>query len=110
MLTQSVVPVASTVDVPGDLPPHVETAIYFVVAEALTNIAKHSAAKSATVSVVAEGGMIEVRVVDDGVGGAHPSKGLGLSGLRQRLAAVDGTLDITSPEWGGTVLVARIPQ
>lgn len=109
MLTQSVVPVTSTVDVPSDLPPHVETAVYFVVAEALTNIAKHSAAKSASVSVVAEAGVVEVRVTDDGVGGAHPSKGLGLSGLRQRLAAVDGTLEVTSPEWNGTTIVARIP-
>jgi signal transduction histidine kinase len=52
---------------------------------------------------------VEVRVEDDGVGGAHPAKGLGLAGLRQRLAAVDGTLDLTSPERGGTVLLARIP-
>lgn len=109
MLTQSVVPLTSTVDVPDDLPPHVETAVYFVVAEALTNIAKHSAAKSASVVVVAHDGVVEVRVADDGIGGAHPSKGLGLSGLRQRLAAVDGTLEVTSPEWNGTTVVARIP-
>jgi signal transduction histidine kinase len=109
MLTQSVVPVTSTVDVPSDLPPHVETAVYFVVAEALTNIAKHSAAKSASVSVVARDGVVEVKVVDDGIGGAHASKGLGLAGLRQRLAAVDGTLEVTSPEWNGTTVDARIP-
>ena len=109
MLSQSVVPVTSRIDVPAQLPPHVETAVYFVVAEALTNVAKHSGARSAEVVVVADGGGVEVRVQDDGVGGAHPAKGLGLSGLRQRLAAVDGTLEITSPEWGGTTLVARIP-
>lgn len=109
MLSQCVVPVTSTVEVPEALPPHVETAVYFVVAEALTNIAKHSAAKSASVSVVADGGVVEVRVADDGIGGAHASKGLGLSGLRQRLAAVDGTLEVTSPEWTGTTVVARIP-
>lgn len=109
MLSQSVVPVTSRIDVPAQLPPHVETAVYFVVAEALTNVAKHSGARSAEVAVVADGGAVEVRVQDDGVGGAHPAKGLGLSGLRQRLAAVDGTLEITSPEWGGTTLVARIP-
>jgi signal transduction histidine kinase len=109
MLSQSVVPLTSTVAVPDDLPPHVETAVYFVVAEALTNIAKHSAAKSASVTVVAEAGLVEVRVADDGIGGAHPSKGLGLSGLRQRLASVDGTLEVTSPEWNGTTVVARIP-
>jgi signal transduction histidine kinase len=109
MLAQSVVPVASRIDVPPQLPPHVETAVYFVVAEALTNVAKHSGAGSASVSVVATGSEVEVRVEDDGVGGAHPAKGLGLAGLRQRLTAVDGTLDVTSPEGGPTVLVARIP-
>ena len=109
MLTHSVVPATSRLDVPAGLPPHVETAVYFVVAEALTNVAKHSGAKAASVSVVAAGGIVDVRVEDDGVGGAHPAKGLGLAGLRQRLAAVDGTLEVTSPEWGGTVVAARIP-
>ena len=109
MLTQSVVPVTSRVIVPHQLPPHVETAVYFVVSEALTNVAKHSGAASAEVSVVDEGGEVVVRVEDDGVGGAHPSKGLGLAGLRQRLAAVEGTLDVTSPEGGPTVLTAHIP-
>ncbi len=109
MLAQSAVPVESRIDVPADLPPHVETAVYFVVSEALTNVAKHSGAASASVSVVDAGTHVEVRVEDDGVGGAHPAKGLGLAGLRQRLAAVDGTLDLTSPERGGTVLLARIP-
>jgi signal transduction histidine kinase len=109
MLNQSSVPVTSRIDVPAQLPPHVETAVYFVVAEALTNVAKHSQASSAEVSVVLDGVELEVRVEDDGVGGAHPSKGLGLAGLRQRLAAVDGTLDVTSPDGAGTALVARIP-
>jgi signal transduction histidine kinase len=59
--------------------------------------------------VVASGNEVEVRVGDNGVGGAHPAKGLGLAGLRQRLAAVDGTLAVTSPEGGPTVLDARIP-
>jgi len=110
MLAQSVVPVESRIDVPPALPPHVETAVYFVVAEALTNIAKHSGASSASVAVTLEGDKVLVRVEDDGVGGAHPAKGLGLAGLRQRLAAVDGTLDLTSPAGGPTVLVARIPR
>jgi signal transduction histidine kinase len=110
MLAQSVVPVESHLDVPPSLPPHVETAVYFVVAEALTNIAKHSAAGSASVAVTSEEGGVVVRVEDDGVGGAHPAKGLGLAGLRQRLAAVDGTLELSSPEGGPTVLLARIPR
>ncbi|MBA2954435.1 sensor histidine kinase [Nocardioides sp. MAH-18] len=109
MLTQSSVPVTSRIEVPEQLPPHVETAVYFVVAEALTNVAKHSGATGATVSVVADPSGVKVRVEDDGVGGAHPAKGLGLAGLRQRLAAVDGTLEIVSPDGVGTTLVARIP-
>jgi signal transduction histidine kinase len=109
MLTHSVVPVSSRIEVPEQLPPHVETAVYFVVAEALTNVAKHSGAKSANVAVLLHGGAVVVRVEDDGVGGAHPAKGLGLAGLRQRLSAVDGTLEITSPQWGGTTLAASIP-
>lgn len=109
MLAQSVVPVQARVDVPAELPPHVETAVYFVVAEALTNVAKHSHAGSVEVSVVVDGSELEVRVQDDGVGGAHPAKGLGLAGLRQRLAAVDGTLDVSSPEGAGTTVLARIP-
>jgi signal transduction histidine kinase len=109
MLAQSAVPIESRIDVPAQLPPHVETAVYFVVAEALTNVAKHSLATSASVTVVDAGSQVEVRVEDDGVGGAHPSKGLGLAGLRQRLAAVDGTLEVASPDGGGTVLLARIP-
>jgi signal transduction histidine kinase len=109
MLTHSVVPVTSRIEVPAQLPPHVETAVYFVVAEALTNVAKHSGATSVDVAVTADAGTVEVRVADDGVGGAHPAKGLGLAGLHQRLAAVDGTLEITSPERGGTTLAARIP-
>jgi len=110
MLAQSVVPVQSHIDVPPSLPPHVETAVYFVVAEALTNIAKHSAAGSASVAVTTDEGWVVVRVEDDGVGGAHPAKGLGLAGLRQRLTAVDGTLELSSPEGGPTVLLARIPR
>ena len=109
MLAQSVVPVQSRIDVPADLPPHVETAVYFVVAESLTNVAKHSRATGAEVSVVVDGAELEVRVEDDGIGGAHPAKGLGLAGLRQRLAAVDGTLEVTSLEGAGTAVVARIP-
>lgn len=110
MLSQSAVPVRSHIEVPEQLPPHVETAVYFVVAEALTNVAKHSGAAECAVSVEADGAAVMVRVQDDGVGGAHPAKGLGLAGLRQRLAAVDGSLEVTSPEGEGTCLTARIPR
>ena len=109
MLNQSVVPVASDIDVPTPLAPHVETAVYFVVAEAITNVAKHSGASAAKVAVKVGRDAVLVRVEDNGTGGAHPAKGRGLAGLQQRLAAVDGTLEVVSPEGGPTVLSARIP-
>jgi signal transduction histidine kinase len=109
MLRGSVVPVQPTIDVPDQLPPQVETAVYFVVSEALTNVAKHSGADQAWVSVTAAPDAVTVRVEDDGIGGAHESKGLGLAGLRQRLVGVDGVLAVTSPAGGPTVLEARIP-
>src|SRR4051812_4279324 len=109
LVQRGAVPVTGTVDVPTALPPHVETAVYFVVAEALTNVAKHSGADAARVSVVADAAQVVVRVQDDGVGGAHLAKGSGLAGLQQRLTAVDGRLTVTSPVGGGTVLEAWIP-
>jgi signal transduction histidine kinase len=109
LLLRSPVPVESQVDLSEDLPPHVETAVYFVVAEAMTNVAKHSGATGARVQVSCAGDSVLVRVEDDGVGGAHSGKGLGLAGLQQRLAGVDGTLDVDSPPGGPTVLTAQIP-
>ena len=109
MLAQSVVPVDARIDVPHQLAPHVETAVYFVVAEALTNIAKHSGADLG----LGVGGRGRER--GRGAGGGRrrgrraPREGQGLAGLGQRLAAVDGTLDASSPDGGPTVLVARIP-
>ena len=93
----------------GRPPAAAENAGYFVVAEALTNVAKHSGAASATVSVVRLGDVLHVQVSDDGVGGAHLGKGHGLAGLADRLAGIDGTLDVHSPMGGGTVLTAQIP-
>ena len=109
LTVRSEVPVEATVDVPDDLPPHLETAVYFVVAEALTNVAKHSGATRASVGVWVENGGVEVRVEDDGVGGAHPAKGTGLVGLQQRVLAADGRLEVTSPESGPTVVHAFLP-
>ena len=92
---------------PATLPPHVETAVYFVVAEALTNVAKHSGATPRRRSASwMEHGDVEVRVEDDGVGGAHPAKGSGLAGLEQRVLAADGTLEVSSPPGGPTVVTA----
>ena len=109
LTVRSEVPVEATIEVPDTLPPHVETAVYFVIAEALTNVAKHSGATSASVGVWLENGGVEVRVEDDGVGGAHPAKGSGLAGLQQRVLAADGRLEVTSPEGGPTVINAWLP-
>jgi signal transduction histidine kinase len=109
MLNHSVVPVTAHVEVDEALPPHVETAVYFVVAEAVTNIAKHPGARSAHVSVVDTGDGVSIRVEDDGLGGAHPAKGSGLAGLQQRVTAVDGLLEVVSPVGGPTVVSAFVP-
>src|SRR5262249_14874462 len=88
---------------------YVESTTYFVVTEALTNVAKPSGGALCTVTVGADDHRILVRVTDDGVGGAHPGKGHGLSGLADRLATVEGVLDVASPPGGPTVLTAQIP-
>ena len=98
------------VETPLDrLPPSIESAIYFVVAEALTNVARYAQARTATVSVVRRNGQVEVEVSDDGVGGANPEQGSGLSGLSDRVAALDGRLDLTSVSGEGTTVKAKIP-
>jgi signal transduction histidine kinase len=91
------------------LPPPIEIAVYFVVAEALTNVAKYARASSATVSIAASGGRVTVEVSDDGVGGADVAAGSGLRGLSDRVAALDGRLDVHSPPGAGTRLRAEIP-
>ena len=91
------------------LPASVEAAAYFVVAEALTNVAKYANASEARVSVARANGHAVVEVADDGVGGADPARGSGLRGLADRVAALDGRLELQSPEGAGTVLRAEIP-
>jgi signal transduction histidine kinase len=91
------------------LPVSVESAAYFVVAEALTNVARYAEAGSASISVARSDGEVEVEVVDDGVGGADPAAGTGLRGLEDRVAALDGELIVVSPAGDGTVVRARIP-
>jgi signal transduction histidine kinase len=87
-----------------------QNAAYFVVAEALANMEKHSQAHSASVEVRRVGALAVINITDDGVGGASSAKGHGLSGLVDRLAGVDGTLTVSSPAGGPTVLTATIPQ
>ena len=91
------------------LPGPVESAAYFVVSEALTNVAKYAQATQATVAVRRANGSVTVEVTDDGVGGADATGGSGLRGLADRLAALDGTLVLDSPAGHGTRLRARIP-
>ena len=102
-------PVPVEVAIPADrLPAPIEATAYFVVAEALTNVAKHAGAASAAVAARVEDGTLRVEVRDDGVGGARPD-GSGLQGLWDRLAALDGRLRIESPAGGGTLVAATIP-
>jgi signal transduction histidine kinase len=91
------------------LPEAVELAAYFVVAEALTNVAKYSHASRATVGVTRENGRVTVEVADDGVGGADPGNGTGLRGLADRIAILEGRLEIDSERGRGTTIRARIP-
>jgi len=91
------------------LPATIEAAAYFVVAEALTNITKHSRATAGTVRLVDRGDTLVVEVHDDGVGGAAASESSGLHGLTDRVKAVDGRLRIASPTGGPTTLIAELP-
>jgi signal transduction histidine kinase len=90
-------------------PPGVEATAYFVVSEALTNVVKHSGAERAQVVAHASEGVLRVEIRDDGVGGATATGGSGLAGLRDRVAALAGTLAIQSPSGGGTRIVLTLP-
>ncbi len=89
--------------------PVVESAAYFVVAETLTNVAKHAPGASAAVTLRLDDEMLDVTVADDGPGGAEVSEGSGLDGLRRRVAALDGEMKIVSPAEGGTRIEVRLP-
>jgi len=106
---RATIPVEISVQVPGRLPEQVEAAAYYVVSEALTNAAKHARSSGVEVNVDLEGDVLRLEVRDDGVGGADLSRGSGLIGLVDRVEAVGGHLDITSPPEGGTALAAAIP-
>jgi signal transduction histidine kinase len=104
-----VVPVDVEVDLGRRLPAAVEVAAFYVVAESLTNVAKYAHAARALVRIVCENGLAVVEVRDDGIGGADVSAGSGLRGLADRLAALDGRLEIDSRAGEGTVVRAVIP-
>jgi signal transduction histidine kinase len=103
------VPCRVDVELPGRCAVSVEATAYFVVAEALTNVAKHSGASTATVTVRRSGDRLVLRVDDDGHGGADESRGSGLVGIRRRVEAYDGSLSLTSPAGGPTTMRVELP-
>jgi signal transduction histidine kinase len=104
------IPVRLSVDLASRRPPAViEAVAYFVVSEGLANIAKHAQASQAEVVVQRAGDRLHVIIADDGVGGADPARGTGLTGLARRASSVDGTFEITSPPGGPTLLTVDLP-
>ncbi len=108
LLVDLALPVDLSVTAPR-LPAHIETTAYFLVAEAMTNVVKHSHANRATVEVHVDDHTLVVDVRDNGVGGADPASGSGLTGLFDRVEASDGSLTVTSPPGAGTAIHATIP-
>jgi signal transduction histidine kinase len=109
------VPTRVDTEIPGRLPAHVEGTAYFVVAEALTNVYKHTEANAATVHARTGPGapdepdVLVVEVTDYGAGGADPAKGSGLTGLKDRVAVMGGTMELSSPEGGPTRIRVELP-
>jgi signal transduction histidine kinase len=91
------------------LPEALERTVYFVIAEALTNVVKHAGAHGARVTARTEGSTLHVEIADDGEGGARVNGGSGLLGLQDRIAALDGELRVRSVPGQGTTIVARLP-
>jgi signal transduction histidine kinase len=103
------VPVTLEIEVAERPSPAIESTAYFVVTEALTNVARHARATEAQVAVVRATDRLVIEVRDDGVGGADAARGTGLAGLRNRVAALRGTFDVISPDGGPTTLLATLP-
>jgi PAS domain S-box-containing protein len=105
----SAVPATVVTQTAARLPAPVEVTAYYVASEALTNAAKHAQASAVDIAVEADGGWLVLKIRDDGVGGADPSRGSGLISLRDRVQALGGALGVRSETGGGTELIARIP-
>ncbi|MFB7476826.1 sensor histidine kinase [Kitasatospora sp. NPDC056184] len=103
------IPVELDLHLPGRLPWHVETNVYYLISEAMTNIARHSGAANASVSGRYHADLLVLEISDDGCGGADPSLGTGMTGLADRLTAVDGRMRVSSPVGGPTLLHVEIP-
>jgi signal transduction histidine kinase len=103
-------PVPVDIDADADrLPEHIEATAYYIVSEALTNVAKHAGAGRARVTVHRDGAVLRCEISDDGRGGADTSGGTGILGLRDRAEAAGGTLSLVSPPGRGTVVSAVLP-
>jgi len=109
LAARSPVPVELDVEFDRRLPPAHEAALYFVAAEALTNVAKYAKATTAKVTLRVQGGQVEIAITDDGVGGAFASGGSGLRGLADRLDALGGTMAVESVAGIGTTVRAAVP-
>lgn len=109
LASRSTVPVDLNLQVEERLPAAVENVLYFTAAEALANVAKHSEATAAELTLARRDGRVYLMVGDNGTGGAHPAKGHGLAGLGDRLHAVDGDLAVDSPAGGPTIVIAEVP-
>ena len=107
--TRCAIPCTLTVAIEGRLPMQVEVAIYYLVSEALANVAKHAGASRASVSLTPADGSVKIEVTDDGAGGARVGTGSGLTGLADRIAALEGSLEVSSPPGGGTTVRAELP-
>jgi signal transduction histidine kinase len=106
---RSVVPVKLNLRAERRLPEHIEVAAYYVMSEALTNAAKHARASLVNVELEAHDALVQLAIRDDGIGGADPGHGSGLVGLSDRIAALGGTFQVTSPAGDGTTLAIEIP-
>ena len=109
VVARSTVPVELSVDVGGRLPATIESAAYFVVSEALTNVSRHAQATKAHVGIARSGERLVIEVRDNGIGGADASTGTGLQGLRDRVAGLHGTMYVISPPGGPTTLSVELP-
>jgi signal transduction histidine kinase len=106
---RSAVPVELDLGTGRRLPDQVEVAAYYAVSEALANATKHAHASAVHVDLDTPDTVVRLAIRDDGIGGADPAKGSGLTGLRDRIEALGGTFDVTSPAGGGTTLLIEIP-
>jgi len=110
VVASSPIPISIHVDPELDLTSDVAETLYYVVNESIANVMKHAKAKVASVHVTKLGSNVRVTVHDDGMGGIDPSKGTGISGIRARVNAVDGTLALTSPPGGPTTMIVEVPR